>query len=125
MVSGAMALSVFLDAEAKESFLKIGRDQEHRREIANLQSIAGVHNQQRLRAERQRKEVAEEKDEQLDEAYERIDILQEALANKEKALADKAAKLEKAYDAIDVWQRECEAARKEADTLKDALAELS
>ena len=115
MVSGAMALSVFLDAEAKESFLKIGRDQEHRREIANLQSIVGTVNQQRLHAERQRKEVAEEKDEQLDEAYERIDILEEALA-------DKAAKLEKAYDAIDVWQRECEAARKDAETLKEALA---
>ena len=117
MALAAMALSIFLDAEAKESFLKIGRDQGHRQEIANLQSIVRAINQQRLRAERQRKEIAEEKDEQLDEAYERIDTL-------EQALADKAAKLEKAYDVIDLWQREYEAARKEAETLKETLAHV-
>ena len=109
---GAMALSVFLDAEAKQSFIKIGRDQGHRQEIATLQGIVGAVNKQRIRAECRVKELTEDRDEVLGEAFERIDNLQESLAKKK-------AMLQRAYKAIEIWQQECEAARKEAERLKE------
>ena len=110
-------MAVFLDSEAQKSFLRIGHDQAQRAEIVTLQQLVGSMNQQRIRAERRVKELTEDRNEVLDEAFARIDVLEQGLARKD-------VMLEKACDAVEIWQRECEIARKKVEEMKEENIKL-